>query len=156
MYFVLSGTNLAIYSLPGVSGYVVVLTQEYIKQTSELTHKPRIITDVTTFLYADKIRMLHFCGSLTSTHVTPSPLAPLAMSLLTVYFVCLSIIMLNPLNAPCQYKPFSYISQYPKRTVHCVMFISSKAASPHECGSLSPRHGASSGCGWRNSYRYGG
>ena len=24
------------------------------------------------------------------------------------------------------------------------------------CGSLSPRHGASSGCGWRNGLRYGG
>ena len=24
------------------------------------------------------------------------------------------------------------------------------------CGSLSPRHGASSGCGWRNGFRYGG
>jgi hypothetical protein len=24
------------------------------------------------------------------------------------------------------------------------------------CGSLSPRHGASSGCGWRNDLRYGG
>jgi len=26
----------------------------------------------------------------------------------------------------------------------------------HECGSLSPRHGASSGCGWRNGLQYGG
>ena len=26
----------------------------------------------------------------------------------------------------------------------------------HVCGSLSPRHGASSGCGWRNGLRYGG
>jgi len=24
------------------------------------------------------------------------------------------------------------------------------------CGSLSPRHGASSGCGWRNGLQYGG
>ena len=28
--------------------------------------------------------------------------------------------------------------------------------STHECGSLSPRHGASSGCGWRNGLQYGG
>jgi hypothetical protein len=26
----------------------------------------------------------------------------------------------------------------------------------HVCGSLSPRHGASSGCGWRNGLLYGG
>ena len=26
----------------------------------------------------------------------------------------------------------------------------------HGCGSLSPRHGASSGCGWRNGLLYGG
>jgi len=26
----------------------------------------------------------------------------------------------------------------------------------NECGSLSPRHGASSGCGWRNGLQYGG
>jgi hypothetical protein len=26
----------------------------------------------------------------------------------------------------------------------------------HECGSLSPWHGASSSCGWRNSLQYGG
>jgi len=26
----------------------------------------------------------------------------------------------------------------------------------HECGSLSPRHGASLGCGWRNGLQYGG
>ena len=26
----------------------------------------------------------------------------------------------------------------------------------HECGSLSPQHGASSGCGWRNGLQYGG
>jgi hypothetical protein len=26
----------------------------------------------------------------------------------------------------------------------------------HDCGSLSPRHGASSNCGWRNGLRYGG
>jgi len=31
---------------------------------------------------------------------------------------------------------------------HCI--------SAHECGSLSPRHGASSGCGWRNTILYGG
>jgi len=24
------------------------------------------------------------------------------------------------------------------------------------CGSLSPQHGASSGCGWRNGLQYGG
>jgi hypothetical protein len=26
----------------------------------------------------------------------------------------------------------------------------------HGCGSLSPRHGASSGCGWKNGLLYGG
>jgi hypothetical protein len=26
----------------------------------------------------------------------------------------------------------------------------------YECGSLSPRHGTSSGCGWRNCLLYGG
>jgi hypothetical protein len=35
-----------------------------------------------------------------------------------------------------------------------LLFI--KPCYPVFCGSLSPRHGASSGCGWRNGLRYGG
>jgi hypothetical protein len=34
------------------------------------------------------------------------------------------------------------------------IYISIKLNS-HECGSLSPWHGASSGCGWRNGLLYG-
>jgi hypothetical protein len=38
--------------------------------------------------------------------------------------------------------------------VHFELYVLS--AAYHECGSLSPRHGASSGCGWRNGFLYGG
>ena len=36
------------------------------------------------------------------------------------------------------------------------LFYPAKACAGHECGTLSPRHGASSGCGWRNGLQYGG
>ena len=62
------------------------------------------LLDLTALVYADKIRLVHPCQVATSTRLKQSPLAPLAMSILTVYFVCfcLSIIMLNPLNTPCE------------------------------------------------------
>jgi hypothetical protein len=37
-----------------------------------------------------------------------------------------------------------------------VSFISCSDPDSHECGSLSPRYGVSSGCGWRNGLLYGG
>jgi len=85
------------------------------KQESEVSHKHRNVfrlLDVPAFVPADKIRMLYTCRGATSTHVTQSPLAPLAMSLLSAYFVCLCLsnIMLNPLNTPFEYKPFTSIS----------------------------------------------
>ena len=40
--------------------------------------------------------------------------------------------------------------------VFMLPFGSCSALLIHGCGSLSPRHGASSGCGWRNGLLYGG
>ena len=37
-----------------------------------------------------------------------------------------------------------------------VLFLQFVYLFCHECGSLSPRHGAFSGCGWRNGLQYGG
>ena len=67
---------------------------------------------MTASVEADKIRMFHSCGGATSTRVTQSSLAPLALSLLNEYVVCLCLsnIMLNPLNTGCEHKPFTYIS----------------------------------------------
>jgi hypothetical protein len=69
------------------------------------------LLDMITYVYADKIRIIHSCGCAKSTRVTQSPLSPLAMSFLTLYFVCLclSIIMLNPLNTLHEYKPVTSI-----------------------------------------------
>jgi hypothetical protein len=57
-----------------------------------------------------------------STRVTQFPLAPLGMSFLSLYFVCLCLsnIMLNPLNTQCEYKPFTYISVLFE--MHCTRF----------------------------------
>ena len=44
----------------------------------------------------------------------------------------------------------------PTSNFYCSMFSPFTPLSGCVCGSLSPRHGASSGCGWRNGLRYGG
>jgi len=65
------------------------------------------LLDATVFVYANEIPMVQPCGSSTSTRVTQSPLAPLAMTLLTVLHLPLSV---NHNVEPTQYKPFSSIS----------------------------------------------
>jgi hypothetical protein len=114
IYVVISGTHLLFPSLCNWFAYSCL--HKSIWHKSMNWHiSPEIYSrlfDVTAFLYADKIRMLHAFGVATSTRVTPSPwhLSP-CHCWLYFFSLCLSIIMLNPLNAPCEYKPYSYISQ---------------------------------------------
>jgi len=47
--------------------------------------------------------------------------------------------------------------RYPKLKMYISeLILDSYEYISHECGSLSTRHGASSGCGWRNGLTYGG
>ena len=60
------------------------------------------LLDVTSFVYADKILVLHFSGGVMSTVVTPSAVTPLVIALLTVYVIRL-LLSLNHNVEPTEY-----------------------------------------------------
>ena len=86
----------------------------------------------------------HFCTDIFTFIVTPnfSPLSPSPSPSVARFILCFTDV--------------SVTTSHSNSDGIQVFFIIIIILNIHECGTLSPRHGASSGCGWRNGLLYGG
>ena len=127
----------------------LIILSLYKVPTGDLNQFIKKIGDAMKHLYKPKEELL-ICGDINTDFLSESNQEKLPASLLTTYSLLHTVnfatrIQCNPSTATDNI----FVD---KRSIN----ISSITPIICVCGSLSPRHGASSGCGWRNGLRYGG